>query len=100
MKHGLLVLGLVSSLVIGTAQAADVAAGKTKAASCGGCHGANGEGNGPNPPLAGMKADDFVKAMEDYKAGTRDHAMMKMLAMPFSKADNEDMAAFYASLKK
>lgn len=31
----------------------DVATGQAKAGGCSGCHGANGEGNGSNPPLAG-----------------------------------------------
>src|SRR4051794_3445623 len=100
MKRGLLVFGLIICFAASPGQAADAAKGKTKAANCGGCHGANGEGVGTNPKLAGMSADDFVKAMEDYKSGKRDNAMMKALATPFSKADNEDMAAFYASLKK
>ena len=33
--------------------AGDVAAGKTKSATCVACHGANGQGVPPNPPLAG-----------------------------------------------
>jgi cytochrome c553 len=100
MKRGLLVFGLIICFATGTAQAADAAKGKTKAANCAGCHGANGEGAGSNPKLAGMSTDAFVQAMEDYKSGKRPNAMMKALATPFSKADNEDMAAYYASLKK
>jgi cytochrome c553 len=96
-----LTAGVVALAGIGAAHAAgDVAAGKAKAAACAGCHGANGEGMGPNPPLAGMNENLFVQAMQDYKAGKRDHALMKALATPLSPQDNANLAAYYASLKK
>ncbi len=75
-------------------------AGKAKAASCASCHGPNGEGIDPNPPLAGLAPDAFIAAMNEYKSGKRDHAMMKALAASTSDEDIADMAAYYASLKK
>jgi cytochrome c553 len=77
----------------------DAAAGKTKAASCGGCHGANGISAAPdvNPSLAGMDETAQIQAMMEYKDGTRDHATMKVLVMPLSDQDMADIAAFYAS---
>jgi len=78
----------------------DVAAGKAKAASCAGCHGAKGEGMGPNPPLTGLDAAFLVKQMEDFKSGARPTAMMKMFVQSLSKQDMENIAAYYASLKK
>lgn len=77
----------------------DAAAGKTKAASCGGCHGANGISAAPdvNPSLAGMDEAALVAAMKEYKDGTRDHATMKVMVMSLSDGDMADIAAFYAS---
>ncbi len=77
----------------------DAAAGKTKAASCGGCHGANGISAAPdvNPSLAGMDESALVTAMKEYKDGTRDHATMKVMVMTLSDEDMADIAAFYAS---
>lgn len=75
----------------------DAAKGATLAASCGGCHGANGEGMGPNPKLAGLAEADFIKAMKEYKDGTRDNALMKGLAAPLSDQDLADLAAYYAT---
>ena len=75
----------------------DAAAGAQKAASCTSCHGANGEGMGDNPKIAGMDKAAFVKAMNDYKSGARKHMMMEMFAKKLSDQDNADLAAHYAS---
>jgi len=100
MKQMLLPVGIALLLGIGAAQAAgDAAAGKAKAVACAGCHGANGEGVAPNPPLAGMAAEKFIEAMKDYKSGKRNNAVMKAMATPASDQDLENMAAYYASLK-
>ena len=74
----------------------DAAAGAQKAASCSSCHGANGEGMGENPKIAGMDKAAFVKAMSDYKSGARKHMMMEMFAKKLSDQDNADLAAHYA----
>jgi cytochrome c553 len=96
----LIIFGVIA-LITGPAWAAgDPAAGKTKAAACAGCHGANGQGVPPNPPLAGMSEAQFIQAMDDYKTGKRNNAMMKALATPLSTQDVENMAAYYATLKK
>jgi cytochrome c553 len=56
-----LAAAMVTLVGIGSAHAAgDVAAGKANAAACVGCHGANGEGVGPSPPLAGMSESQFA----------------------------------------
>jgi len=80
--------------------AGDPAAGKAKAGSCAGCHGANGEGKGANPPLAGMDPAKFVQAIKDYKSGKRVNAPMKSMTANLSDADCDNLAAYYASLKK
>jgi cytochrome c553 len=79
--------------------AGDADAGKTKATNCAACHGADGLGMGPNPPLAGMSAEAHVKAMLDYKTGEREHPMMQKLATTLSDEDINDIAAYYATLK-
>lgn len=102
MKRTLLSISIIALMaVVGQAQAAgDAAAGKAAAASCKGCHGAEGQGSGKNPALAGMKSADFVKAMGDFKSGKRDNAMMKAAAAKPSDADVANMAAYYESLPK
>jgi cytochrome c553 len=100
MIRTLFAAGIVALLGMGTADAAgDAAAGKTRAVACAGCHGANGEGVGPNPKLAGMSEAQFVQAMQDYKSGKRANPVMKSLATPLSEQDTANLAAYYASLK-
>ena len=77
----------------------DIAAGKEKAASCAGCHGAHGEGMSPNPPIAGLDETYFIKQLQDFKSGSRVNAMMAMFTKPLSKQDMENLAAYYSSLK-
>lgn len=84
----------------GAAHAAgDVAAGKAKAAACAGCHGANGEGKGTYPALAGKSEAQIVQALQEYKSGKRNNAIMKTFAGPLSDQDTANVAAYYASLK-
>lgn len=84
----------------GTAQAAgDAAAGKDKATACAMCHGPNGEGTQMAPKLAGEDPAKFVQALQDYKSGKKDNAMMKAQVGSLSDADMANLAAYYASLK-
>jgi len=82
------------------AVAADLAAGKAKAASCAGCHGVDGISNNPLwPNLAGQKAPYLMKQLKAFRAGTRQDPMMSAMARPLSDADIENLAAYYSSLK-
>ncbi|HEX8741243.1 MAG TPA: cytochrome c [Casimicrobiaceae bacterium] len=101
MNRVLLVMGLVVLLgAAGTACAnGDVEAGKAKAASCAGCHGANGEGKGSYPALAGKSQKEIEQALEDYKSGKRNNAIMHSFADRLSDKDIDNVAAYYASLK-
>lgn len=86
--------------VVGTAQAAgDAAAGKAKATTCAMCHGPEGQGTSMGPKLAGQDPGKFIAAMDAYKAGKGDNAMMKSQAAGLSESDIADMAAYYSSLK-
>jgi cytochrome c553 len=87
-------LGLSSSVLAG-----DAAAGKAKAASCVGCHGAEGVSNNPLwPNLAGQQAAYLVKQMKGFRDGNRTDPMMSPMAKPLSDSDIENIAAYYSSL--
>ena len=89
-----------SAALAGTAQAAgDAAAGKEKATSCAMCHGPDGAGTQMGPKLAGEDPAKFTTAMNNYKAGQGDNAMMKNAAAQLSADDIANLAAYYASLK-
>jgi len=100
-KHILLLglaLGTFAAMTSVHAVEGDAEAGKSKAASCAGCHGAEGQGMGPNPKIVGMSEEAFTKAMEAYKAGDRQHAAMQAMAAGLSEQDIADLAAYYSSL--
>lgn len=92
---GLLIAASSAALAAGNA-----AEGKTKAAQCATCHGPDGKGGGPNPPVIALDAAKFTAALNDYKSGKRKHPMMEMMAKKLSDQDMADLAAHYAALKK
>lgn len=94
-------LAVSLALAFGTAAAADgnAAAGKTKAAACEACHGADGNGIAPNyPALAGQYQDYLVQVLHEYKDGQRTNAIMNGMAAPLSDQDIKDVAAFFSSM--
>ena len=101
MKARWLVIA-ATALALGVAGSAnaggDVAAGKAKAKSCAGCHGADGKGKKKNPAVVGMSEAKFATAMQDYKSGKRKHKTMNTLSKKLSGGDIANLAAYYASL--
>ena len=78
----------------------DAAAGSRKhAASCAGCHGANGiSPNDTWPNLAGQNAAYLVRILAAYKSGAQADVMMSSVAQTLSDAEIQDLAAYYAGL--
>ncbi|MDM5072587.1 MULTISPECIES: c-type cytochrome [Aeromonas] len=95
-------LGVLPLLMLlwGQAQAADIEAGKAKAAVCSACHGVEGKALIPNyPHLAGQNAAYLVKQLKAFKEGSRKEPLMRPFMAPLTEADMENLAAYYASLK-
>ena len=92
---------VVACLVVaGTAQAADPAAGKAKAALCSACHGPQGIAVAPDAPnLAGQPEMYIAEQLHAYKSGRRRHDVMTLMAKPLSDADIDNLAAWFSSLK-
>lgn len=80
----------------------DVAAGKTKAEACAGCHGEDGNSAAGSgfPRLAGQYESYLIKTLQDYKSGKRQNAIMNGFAAGLGDKDMEDIASYYASQKK
>ncbi|MGH8436678.1 MAG: c-type cytochrome [Pseudomonas sp.] len=87
--------------ITGMAHAAgDAAAGQSKAAMCGACHGADGNSPAPNfPKLAGQGQRYLLKQMSDIKSGKRQVLEMTGLLTNVSDEDLQDIAAYFASQK-
>jgi cytochrome c553 len=78
----------------------DPVAGKTKAAACASCHGADGNGSPANklwPKLAGQHASYLVKQLKEFKSATRKDPTMGAMVAALSEADMQDIAAYFAS---
>ena len=77
-----------------------VAAGKSAAQACAGCHGENGvSAMAGTPNLTALDPRYFAAAMNAYKAGGRKHDMMKSIAAGTSAADVESVALHFALQK-
>jgi len=71
--------------------------GKALAAACTGCHGENGNSKHPGiPSLSGLDTDYLSSAINAYKKGDRDHALMQFFVTPLTPDDISKVALFYA----
>ena len=85
----------------GLAAAADIEAGRTIGETqCAACHGKDGKSpiDPSYPKIAGQYPDYLVKVLGDYQSGARKNPIMGAIAKPLSKADIENVAAFFSSL--
>lgn len=102
LKHAApLGAALALMLAVSSASAADPAKGREKADQvCAACHGK--DGNTPidpaYPKLAGQAADYLYEALLAYKNESRKNAIMGGQAKGLSKAEMENLAAYYAGL--
>lgn len=98
-KYVAVLLGLAFCGLGNFAQAGDIEAGKSKASTCAGCHGVDGNSLNPQwPSLAGQNNYYLAQQLKAYRDGSRTHAVMQSMAQGLSDQDIEDLAAYYASL--
>lgn len=72
--------------------------GREIAEPCAACHGADGNASGADmPTLAGQDARYFIKAMEAYQDGSRQHEGMFGAVDGLDESALADLAAFYAA---
>jgi cytochrome c553 len=75
-------------------------AGKEKVGTCVGCHGEDGNSMVPTyPKLAQQHASYLAKQLQEFKAGTRNNAVMAPMALALSEADMQDIGAYFAEQK-
>ena len=67
------------------------------AAACSGCHPASTRVTSPVPRLAGLDRAAIVRAMEDFRTGTRSATVMDRIAKGFTDAEIQAIAAWYAT---
>jgi len=98
------VIGMAILLGAGLAQAADkpivgdATAGAAKAATCGACHGADGNPTSSQyPKLAGQNENYIARQIQLMKSGKRQNAVMMGFIASLSDQDVHDIGAYYAS---
>jgi cytochrome c553 len=65
--------------------------------ACASCHGADGEGNGAIPRLAGQKADYLSVQLHAFSSGARANATMNLVAKSMTAADIKAVARYMAA---
>ena len=102
MKRALTLLSFGAVLAFASTQllaAGSIENGKQKAATCFACHGADGNSIDPQyPRLAGQYNMYLQQALNEYKNGQRDNAIMKGFVAQLSDQDIQDVAAYFSSL--
>ncbi len=105
-----LLIAFIAALLPFTVQAADLAAGKTKAEqACASCHAVGNDWTKPLQPdyprLGGQHKDYLITALNAYKQGDksligRKNPVMGAMAGGLSPQDVENVAAYLSSLKE
>ena len=90
----------LGSVLAGTANAADVEAGRTKAEVCAACHGPGGNATIPGTPsISAMPVFYTHWQLIMYRDGRRKDPQMTPFAERLSDADMADLSAYYAAQK-
>jgi cytochrome c553 len=88
-------LGWTSSAlaVVGTKEA-----GQAKSATCGACHGMDGNSLSPEwPNLASQHSTYIVRQLTLFHGGQRQNVLMSPMAAPLTEQDMADLAAWFSS---
>jgi cytochrome c553 len=76
----------------------DANVGRRLSEACESCHGGDGNTTNPSmPTLAGQDARYFIKAMEHYQDGRRQHQQMFEAVKGLSEQEVNDLATYYAA---
>ena len=70
------------------------------AAACANCHGTAGVAQPGMESLAGMPRDELAKKLLDFKAGRKPATIMHQLAKGYTDEQLQQLAAYFAALKK
>jgi cytochrome c553 len=102
MRKTLVGLMLAGAVVVSgpCVRAADVAAGKAKAAEvCGACHGENGISQTENIPSLAGQLDQYIQwQLVYFRAGSRKNEQMQPVVEQLNNEDIRNLGAYFASL--
>ncbi|MDQ7976006.1 cytochrome c [Paraburkholderia sp. SARCC-3016] len=94
------IVPMLLAAIASSSMAADIAAGKSRAAQCAACHGPDGHAVMPQTPnLAGQDEDYLVAQLKAFRSGERQNETMSVIAKPLSDVEIANLAAYFHSLK-
>jgi len=81
-----------------SAEAADSAAPRGSALinACAACHGPDGRSQGSIPAIDNLSTEDFIAALQAFRAGTRQGTVMTRIAKGVDDAELRAMATYLA----
>jgi cytochrome c553 len=79
---------------------ADALQVRDMAASCSACHGTHGLALPGLESLAGKPKDELLQKMTDFKSGKKPATLMHQLSKGYSDQQLEQLAGYFAALKK
>jgi cytochrome subunit of sulfide dehydrogenase len=96
--HLLFVIVLIAGLLPSTIAVADaaMASGPALANACAACHGPDGRSQGAIPSIDNLSADDFITALQAFRADTRTGTVMNRIGKGVDDAEIAAMAAYFA----
>ena len=89
---------LASGIALGTMPArAQNATGELLASTCAGCHGQDGNSEGPAiPSIAGISVPYFINTMDQYRNGKRNSTIMNRVALGYDAREIQAMAFYFS----
>ena len=85
---------------VNCSDAADINAGRIRAAQCAVCHGASGMSvMAEAPNLAGQSEIYLAEQLRYFRSGKRSNEIMNLLAKPLSDQEIDELAAWFSSNK-
>ena len=79
---------------------AEVTQVRVWAAACANCHGTMGKAEQGMESLAGKDKDELLQKMLDFKSGKKPATIMHQLTKGYSDEQLQQLAAYFAALKK
>lgn len=97
MKHALAAGTLLAAAACAQAEVTQI---RVWAAACANCHGTMGKAEPGMDSLAGRDKDELLQKMLDFKSGKRPATLMHQLSKGYTDAQLQELAAYFAHLKK
>lgn len=77
-----------------------VARGTALANACAACHGPDGHSQGAIPSIDRLPTQDFIAALQAFRADARKGTVMNLIAKGLDDTDINAVAAYFATLRQ